>query len=110
MDEQDINQWLMVAIRRLEHTLNPERILLFGSWARGTATRRSDLDLFIIWNTASPPLERVGQVLALLQDAPLPIEAIVYTPDELEQRSSSPFIRRVLSEGRVLYERGKTEA
>jgi len=110
IDVQLVNDWLELAIDRLQQAFALEQIVLFGSWARGTASRRSDLDLFIVWNTDYPPLERMSQVLALLQDSPLPVEVMVYTPDELEQRHHSPFIRRVLQEGRVLYERRKTPA
>ncbi len=90
-------------VQRLVDDLHPQQIILFGSWARGTATRRSDLDLLIVCETKAPPLERIGRVLRLLADAPLPVEAIVYTPEELNHNSSLPFIRRVLEEGRVLY-------
>ncbi|MGJ3251195.1 MAG: nucleotidyltransferase domain-containing protein [Elainellaceae cyanobacterium] len=109
IDDQ-LSYWLDVAVSRLRHQFDPHQILLFGSWARGTATRRSDIDLLIICETTAPPLERIDSVLKLLRDAPSPIEAIVYTPAELERRQSSPFIRRVLQEGIVLYERGKTSA
>jgi predicted nucleotidyltransferase len=104
---QLVEQWLILAVDRLKQTIQPEQILLFGSWARGTPTRHSDLDLFIIWNTDYPPLERIGRILSLLHDAPLPIEVIVYTFDELQKQCYSPFIQRVLTEGKVLYERGK---
>ena len=110
MDYLHVTKWLDIAVDRLRDTLNPEQIILFGSWARGTATRRSDLDFFVLWDNNYPPLERIGKVLELLQDAPCPIEAIVYTPDELARRRDLPFIRRVLEEGKVLYERGKAEA
>ena len=40
--------WLNVAVLRLQDALQPEQIVLFGSWARGTASRRSDIDLFIV--------------------------------------------------------------
>lgn len=110
IDKQRVNTWLDLASDRLQQSLELDQILLFGSWARGTASRRSDLDLSIVWDTDCPPLERIGHILALLSDAPLPIEVIVYTPRELEQRHHTPFIRRVLQEGRVLYERRKTSA
>lgn len=106
-NEQLVHLWLAQAIDRLQQAFPLEQIILFGSWARGTASRRSDLDLFIVWDTDYLPLERINRILVLLQDAPLPIEVMVYTPDELKQRQYSPFIRRVLQEGRVLYERGK---
>lgn len=101
-------QWLDIAVRRLQAVLDPEQIILFGSWARGTASRRSDIDLFIVLETTDPPLTRIGTVLDLLTDAPRSIDVIVYTPDELARRAHSPFIRRLLQEGQVLYEQRKS--
>lgn len=94
---------LPAMVQRLVDDLHPQQIILFGSWARGTATRRSDLDLLIICETKDSPLERIGRVLKLLADSPLPVEAIVYTPEELSRNRTLPFVQRVLEEGRVLY-------
>jgi predicted nucleotidyltransferase len=96
--------WLDVAVKRLCQSIAPEQIILFGSWARGTATRRSDIDLFIVWDCDIPPLERIGKILTLLIDAPLPVEVIVYTPDELARCAERPFIRQLLAEGKTLYQ------
>lgn len=101
-----VERWLNEAVARLARTLDPEHIILFGSWARGTATRRSDIDVCVIWETGLAPLERIGRVLHLLSDAPRPVEAVVYTPDEWA-RSYSPFVRRIQEEGTVLCERGE---
>ena len=97
--------WLAAAVLRLRAALDPSLVLLFGSRARGTATRRSDLDLLLVCETDEPPLERIGRVLRLLQDSPWPVEPLVYTAQELDSMRHRPFIRRVLAEGRVLYER-----
>lgn len=106
--EQDlVLQWLDTAVAQLKEALNPEQIILFGSWARGTASRRSDIDLLIVWETSDLPLDRIGKVLSLLRDAPRSVDVIVYTPDELCRRADSPFMRRVLQEGQVLYEQRK---
>ncbi|NEP20039.1 MAG: nucleotidyltransferase domain-containing protein [Leptolyngbya sp. SIO4C1] len=107
MDATALTPWFTTAVQRLRERLDPEQIILFGSWARGTATRRSDIDLFILCETDQPPLARIGQVLALLKDSPYPVEAIVYTAEELEQRRNLPFMRRILQEGKILYERRK---
>jgi uncharacterized protein len=98
-----LTDWLTIAVARLCQHIAPERIILFGSWARGSATRRSDIDLFLVWDCTLPPLERIGQVLALLVDSPAPVEVIVYTPAELAQRADRPFIRQLLAEGKTLY-------
>jgi uncharacterized protein len=102
-------QWLDTAVTQIKTALDPEQIILFGSWARGTASRRSDIDLLIIWETSTPPLDRIGIVLTLLKDAPRSIDAIVYTPSELRHRANSPFIRQVLQEGVILYEQREPE-
>ncbi len=80
-------------------------VLMFGSRARGTSTRKSDLDLLVVWETDQPPLERIGRVLRLLADSPWPVEVIAYTPSELKVRQHSPFLRKIVAEGIVLYER-----
>ncbi len=90
--------------------LGVERVYLFGSHARGTATKRSDLDLLVLWETALPPLERIGQVLWALRELPWVVEPVVLTPSEFEERRNLPFLRGVLREAQLLYERGKTAA
>lgn len=86
----------------------PQRVILFGSFARGDYHALSDVDLLIVKETETPFLERIGQVLALFDwhDA-LPIEPLVYTPQELAcmRQARNPFIERVLKEGIVIYER-----
>lgn len=101
----DATPWLGQAVERLRRVLDPELILLFGSRARGSATRKSDLDLMLVMRTDLPALARIERVLRLLADSPWPVEAIVYTPEELQRMAHTPFVRRVLKEGRVLYER-----
>jgi uncharacterized protein len=108
-DRDLIMQWLDTAVAQLKTALHPEKIILFGSWARGTASRRSDVDLLIVWETLESPLDRIGTLLTLLRDAPRSIDVIVYTPTELSQRSNSHFIRQVLQEGVILYEQREPE-
>lgn len=97
--------WLALAAERLVQELDPECVMLFGSYARGTQSRTSDIDVFVVWDTPLGPLERIGRVMDVLSGSPRPVEAVVYTPAELERNRSIPFIRRILSEGRVLYQR-----
>ena len=83
-----------------------EKAIVFGSVARGTASRRSDLDLILVKRTKERFLDRYGRVLCDLYDAApeREIEALIYTPEELEQLSERRFIARALREGRVIYE------
>lgn len=108
--EGRLEAYLKEAVARLKEAFSLEGVYLFGSWARGTADRRSDLDLLVVARTDLPPLERIGRVLELLQDSPWPVEALVLTPEELRERQDLPFLRRVLKEARPLYERGEEAA
>ncbi|MGB7248641.1 MAG: nucleotidyltransferase domain-containing protein [Phormidesmis sp.] len=107
---QTIQPWLDQATERLKAAFDPEKIILFGSWACGDATRRSDIDLFMLWQCDIRPLERIGKVLSLLMDAPRAVDAIVYTPEELSRCKDRPFIAQLLREGKVLYEREKADS
>ncbi len=107
---QEIQPWLTEATERLRFKFDPEKIILFGSWACGGATRRSDIDLFMVWQCEVNPLERIGKVLNTLSDAPRTVDAIVYTPEELVRCQHRPFIAQLLKEGKILYERSKTAA
>ena len=104
----DTAEWLDRAVERLVGRLDPEWVMLFGSYARGTQSRTSDLDLFVVWETELRPLERIGRVMEILSDSPRPLETVVYTPAEFERNRSIPFIRRILSEGRILYGRARS--
>jgi len=84
---------------------HPQKVILFGSFARGDYHAASDVDLLIIEETERPFAERVGDVLASC-DYSIPLEPLVYTPEEFERmrRENNPFIEQVLREGRIIYE------
>lgn len=102
--------YLEEAVKRLREALDLEALYLFGSHARHTADTRSDLDLLVVARTPLPPLKRLGLVLELLQDAPVPVDVLVLTPEELAERRELPFLQGVLREAVPLYERGKEAA
>lgn len=91
--------------RRLVEAYNPERILLFGSVARGDVGEDSDIDLIIVKQTVKRPSERAVEARLLL-DRGLPIDIVVYTPKEFAERSASgdPIFRQILAEARTLYD------
>jgi predicted nucleotidyltransferase len=93
------------AVDRLVERLHPEKIILFGSHARGTQSRASDLDLFIVQETNRAPLARIAEAMRHIPELPFAVDVIVYRADELPERRDSPFIRRLIEEGVVLYDR-----
>lgn len=83
----------------------PEKIILFGSAARGEATPGSDVDLLII--KSDTPLygaDRIMEVSRLIE-RDVPVDFLVYRPEEFEKRlkMGDPFIELVMKDGRVLY-------
>lgn len=83
---------------------DPERIILFGSAARGDADEYSDLDIVVVKETDQRFLDRLGTVYELV--APdFALDVLVYTPAEFAemQAEENPFIEEVLREGVVVY-------
>jgi predicted nucleotidyltransferase len=82
--------------------------LLFGSYARGTQTDRSDVDVIFVEETSARFLDRLAKYFDPLCDRlPAPIEVLVYTPDEFRRMKDGFFLRRALAEGIRVYEQGE---
>ena len=87
--------------------IHPRRAILFGSYAHGRPDRDSDIDLLIIKETNQRFIDRWIEVQRLLTGTHrhLPVETIVLTPAELEERlqMGDQFIADILARGEVLY-------
>jgi len=84
--------------------LGAKRIVLFGSAARGEMGLFSDVDLLVVMDSKKPFLQRITEVYKKIQPAGLDI--LVYTPEEFALlKENSPFIRKALKEGELLYEK-----
>ncbi len=94
-------------VRRLRAAGSPQRIVLFGSHARGTARPDSDLDLLIVEESTLPRYRRAPRYLRSLVGVFPAKDVIVWTPEEIDAWRNVPnaFITTVLREGRTLYER-----
>ena len=99
----------MTAIRRyagrIAEQFDPERIILFGSYAYGVPHRDSDVDLLVVVNAANEHHRAVRIRLAV--PAPFPLDLIVRTPGRLKQRLADGnwFLREIVEKGKVLYEK-----
>jgi predicted nucleotidyltransferase len=85
---------------------NPEKIILFGSWAWGKPKKNSDVDLLIVKNTKKNPYKRVPEARKFLRSIDFPFDILVFTPKEIEKRLRTKdfFISEIVSNGKVLYE------
>lgn len=94
--------------RRVAEEFDPEKIILFGSHARGQAREYSDVDMLVIMPFEGKWLDKSLEILGRL-DPPFSIDLITRRPDDVERRyrEYDPLIRSALDEGKVLYERGR---
>jgi predicted nucleotidyltransferase len=92
--------------RRIVEQFHPQRLILFGSRARGEARRDSDFDLLIIAPSNEPRWQRAVPVYRALAGLGVPKDIVWWTPDEVAawQDVKSHFITTALREGRVLHE------
>lgn len=94
-------------VQRIVRTVNPEKIVLFGSRARDDSRPVSDLDILVIMESTEPRYRRSIPLFSALSDIPIPMDILVYTPEEVREWSGvrQAFPTTALREGRVLYER-----
>ncbi len=104
-DSQEIKLMTECIVREYQ----PDKIILFGSRARGDAEEQSDVDLLVISDREKnlPRYKRGLDVRVLLSQFQLPKDILFYTHEDVERWRDVPqtFIHTVLNEGRVLYER-----
>ena len=83
----------------------PEKVILFGSAARGEFTPDSDLDILIIKrDTPYYGIDRMREISRMIERR-VATDFLVYRPEEIEKRlkMGDPFIKAVFKEGKVLY-------
>ncbi len=107
--ERQVSETLPAAVERIVQELQPEKIILFGSYAHGTPSPGSDVDLLVIMETEASSKERSWAVSRLLIPRPFPVDILVRTPQEIQRALAKGdfFIREIITQGRVLYERRK---
>ncbi|MBI1879342.1 MAG: nucleotidyltransferase domain-containing protein [Chloroflexi bacterium] len=93
--------------KRIVEELNPQRIIVFGSHAYGQPTPDSDVDLLIVMESDERPATRAMRVSKLLRPRLFPMDILVRTPEEIQQRleMGDYFIQEIMERGQVLYER-----
>jgi len=91
--------------RALAEKFQPDRIILFGSYAYGTPHANSDVDMLVVMPTRDTFNQAVNIRMAI--DYHFSLDLLVRTPKELAQRLKlgDPFMREIVSKGKILYEK-----
>ena len=108
----DIDKTLQEIVERIKK-VNPQKIILFGSFANGNTQEDSDIDLLVVLDTDSVSRtfrERMDRKLLVrnaIDDIEVPVDLIVYTKTEyfIVMRDPSSFTREIHESGRIIYEK-----
>jgi predicted nucleotidyltransferase len=93
-------------VRRIRREARPQKIVLFGSRARGRPHRHSDYDILVIKKTRNRTPARTIPIYSALSGLPVPIDVVLFTPGEVREWRNvrQAFVTTALREGKVLYE------
>jgi len=98
---------LAEVVRRLVEAVDPDKIILFGSRARGDARSDSDIDLLLIKASNEPAHRRDARAYRAVGAIGVPKDLLWYTPEEIADWSpvKQHVVGHAMREGRVLYEK-----
>jgi predicted nucleotidyltransferase len=102
-----MNSPLEKAIDIIIKSVNPDKIILFGSRARGDFKKESDYDICIIKKDVEHRRKLAQQIYRLLYGVGVPLDIIVETPERFEELRDNPFMiyKEIAKYGRVVYEK-----
>lgn len=102
MVSTDTIQWFC---QEVVDKFQPEKIILFGSYAYGEPNQDSDVDLLVILPVEGEPVEKAIEIRQSI-DYHFPLDLLVRSSEQLQKRVEMGdfFIQEILQKGRVLYE------
>jgi uncharacterized protein len=92
-------------IDRIVTRIQPQQVIIFGSYAKDTATSKSDLDILVIKETELPMANRADDLKPILSNSLVPVDVHIYTPEEVEEYGREPFsfINCILNSGKIVF-------
>jgi predicted nucleotidyltransferase len=107
MTRKQVQRAIDRMVHRIVDRFDPERVILFGSHARGDAGLDSDVDLLIVMRVGGSRREKAVEIGVLLHDIRLPKDIVVVTPEAFEWRQHvvGTIEWPAAREGKVLYVR-----
>ena len=107
MTERMCGQYIREMVDRIVREFRPERIILFGSHARGEGGPHSDVDLLVVMQVKGSRRQARLAIRRALHDIPMPKDIVVTTPEDFEWRKevAGTIERPAAQQGEVLYAR-----
>ena len=106
MTKRHIEAKLREITDKIVKEFQPEKIILFGSYAWGEPHEDSGIDLLVVMESNRPRIERQREVRRIIFGSPLAMDILVYSPEELEKSINIKrnfFLEDIVRNGRVLY-------
>lgn len=108
-------EWLVIPsairalVQRIAERFQPEKIILFGSYAYGYPKPESDVDLLVVMDTPLRARQQRLEISRAVSPRPFPLDIVVRTPQELAERIAlgDLFLGEITTRGKVLYERNR---
>ena len=106
-NNQRVKREIKRMVRRIVRDFHPERVILFGSHARGEAGPDSDVDLLVVMPVEGRKLEKQLQIRMALHGIRVPVDIVVSTPEEFGWRQEivGTVEYPAVKEGKLLYAR-----
>ena len=94
-------------VSKIALTFNPDKIILFGSFAKGDHNEDSDLDLIIVKESDLPKHKRGIEIRRLFYGILVPMDLKIYTPKEFDRELNNKysFLSTAIKDSKTLYER-----
>jgi predicted nucleotidyltransferase len=107
IESKPISALIEEMVRRIVRDFSPEKIILFGSHARGDAGADSDVDLLVVARCDGETRVKVVEIRRALADLPVAKDIIVVTPEYFGRYRDviGTIVWPAMREGRILYER-----
>ncbi|HQH71183.1 MAG TPA: nucleotidyltransferase domain-containing protein [bacterium] len=102
----NIQKILDELIHRVVSRFHPQKIILFGSHAKGISNPDSDLDLLIVMEVEGSVRQKANEIDRLMADRAIPMDFVVLTPSQYERQKHriGTIVGQADKEGKVLYE------
>ncbi len=98
---------IRAVVEQITSAYDPEKIILFGSYAYGKPNAWSDLDLLVIMDAPKGELETALAMRKMLPPYPFSIDILVRSAKTIEKRKAlgDGFLQEITQQGKVVYER-----